>query len=56
MDSLGTFELARQRWTQREIAESLGVAQRTVMRWESGESPLPHRAELALSERLRATS
>ena len=30
------------------------MAQRTVMRWESGESPLPHRAELALSERLRA--
>ncbi len=54
MDSLGTFELARQRWTQREIADSLGVAQRTVMRWESGESPLPHRAELALSEGLRA--
>jgi site-specific DNA-cytosine methylase len=54
VDSLGTFGLARQRWTQREIADSLGVAQRTVMRWESGESPLPHRAELALSEGLRA--
>ena len=24
MDSLGTFELARQRWTQREIAEISG--------------------------------
>lgn len=54
MDSPATLELARKRWTQRQIAELLGVAPRTVIRWESGETPLPHRAALALSERLRA--
>lgn len=47
-----TLELARQRWTQREIAELLGVTHRTVIRWEAGQSPLPEYAGLALKDLL----
>lgn len=54
LDSSSMLEMARRRWTQREIAEILGVAQRTVKRWDSGGTPLPHRASLALSEKLIA--
>lgn len=39
--------------TQKELAERLEVAKRTVARWENGETPLPSRIEPALREVLR---
>lgn len=39
--------------TQKELAERLEVAKRTVARWENGETPLPSRMEPALREVLR---
>lgn len=39
--------------TQKELADRLEVAKRTVARWENGETPLPSRIEPALREVLR---
>jgi DNA (cytosine-5)-methyltransferase 1 len=47
-----TLDLARQRWTQREIADLLGVTHRTIIRWESGETPMPENAMVMLADRL----
>lgn len=42
----------RQRYTQREVATLLDVSQRTVGRWEKGETPIPFMAEAALRNML----
>lgn len=46
----GLLEEVRKRYTQREVAASLDVSQRTVIRWEKGETSIPSMAE----DRLRA--
>ncbi|WP_346960361.1 DNA (cytosine-5-)-methyltransferase [uncultured Arthrobacter sp.] len=43
---------ARARYTQRQLAEQLNVTQRTVARWESGETPCPTMLAPALRELL----
>lgn len=55
MESAGTYELlkqARERFTQREIADRLGVSKRTVVRWENQETTCPPIAGAALSQLL----
>lgn len=44
---------ARSRFTQREIAEYVGKDEKTVRRWEKGESPCPAMLEPALRELLQ---
>jgi DNA (cytosine-5)-methyltransferase 1 len=44
---------ARQRFTQRDLAERLSVAPKTIARWEKGETTCPHMIEPALREILR---
>ena len=43
---------ARARYTQRQLADQLNVTQRTVARWESGETPCPTMLAPALRELL----
>lgn len=44
---------ARDRFTQREIAERVGKGIKTVRRWESGETPCPAMLEAALRDMLQ---
>ena len=43
-----TFALLRERYSQRELAEKLGVSSKTIGRWDRGESALPPYLEPAL--------
>ena len=52
MSHAHTLELARHRWTQREIADLTGVTHRTVIRWEFGETPIPDHAAISLADLL----
>ncbi len=36
-------------WSIRKLAAALGIGDRTMMRYRSGESPIPRPVELALS-------
>lgn len=42
------LEQAREYYTQQEIAEKLGYSMRQIARWESGQTPVPKTARLAL--------
>lgn len=56
MEHASTKELlkqARERFTQREIADHVGKGTKTVRRWESGESPCPAMLEPALRDMLQ---
>lgn len=50
--SMNLLASARARYTQRQLAEQLNVSQRTVARWESGETPCPTMLAPALKELL----
>jgi len=50
--SVELLSLARARYTQRQLAEQLGVTERTVARWECGETPAPTMLAPALREML----
>jgi DNA (cytosine-5)-methyltransferase 1 len=52
--SLELLKLARNRFTQREIAERVGKNAKTVGRWEKGETPCPTMLEPALRDMLQA--
>lgn len=52
-DAAELLRTARAGYSQRQIAEGLGVSERTVARWESGETSLPKFAMPALREFLR---
>ncbi len=47
------LQQARQRFTQRQIAEHVGKDVKTIRRWESGETPCPAMLEAALRELLQ---
>jgi DNA (cytosine-5)-methyltransferase 1 len=47
---------ARKAWTQKDLAELLGVDAKTVSRWESGKVPPPAMVGLAIRELLRSKS
>jgi DNA (cytosine-5)-methyltransferase 1 len=51
--SLELLKLARTRFTQREIAETVGKDIKTVRRWEKGDTPCPVMLVPALKELLR---
>ena len=51
--SLELLKLARNRYTQREIAEHVGKDAKTVRRWEKGETPCPAMLEPALRDLLQ---
>ena len=53
LTSLPLLQKARQRFTQRDLAERLRVATKTVARWERGETGCPSLLEPALREILR---
>ena len=50
---LEMLKQARSRFTQREIAEHVGKDEKTVRRWEKGETPCPAMLEAALRELLK---
>ena len=52
-DALDLLHIARTRYSQRQVAEALGVSGRTVARWETEATPLPSMASAALREILR---
>ena len=45
---------ARTAWTQKDLADLLGVDAKTVSRWESGKVPPPAMVGLAIRELLRS--
>lgn len=47
---------ARKAWTQKDLADLLGVDAKTVSRWESGKVPPPAMVGLAIRELLRSKS
>ncbi|WP_027458700.1 DNA (cytosine-5-)-methyltransferase [Dechloromonas agitata] len=47
---------ARKAWTQKDLADLLGVDAKTVSRWESGKVPPPAMVGLAIRELLRTKS
>lgn len=47
---------ARKGWTQKDLADLLGVDAKTVSRWESGKVPPPAMVGLAIRELLRSKS
>ena len=51
-DALDLLHIARTRYSQRQVAETLGVSGRTVARWETEATPLPSMAAAALQELL----
>lgn len=51
--ALDLLRAARESYSQRQIAEALGVNDRTVARWESGATSIPSLAVPALKEFLR---
>jgi DNA (cytosine-5)-methyltransferase 1 len=51
--SIELLKQARERFTQREIAERVGKGTKTVRRWESGETPCPAMLEAALRDMLQ---
>ena len=53
---LELLKQARNRFTQREIAEHIGKDTKTVRRWEKGETPCPAMLEPALRELLQRSS
>jgi len=48
----GLLQEVRSFYSQKEVAKHLGKTQRTVCRWENGETPIPTMAEPALRELL----
>lgn len=54
--SLELLRQARDRFTQREIAEYVGKTPKTVRRWEKGEIPCPTMLEPALRDLLKRPS
>lgn len=50
---LAILAAAREAWTQKEIAERLGVEAKTISRWQTGKVPPPPMVGLALKELLR---
>ena len=50
---LELLKQARSRYTQREIAEHVGKATKTVRRWEKGETPCPTMLVPALRDLLQ---
>jgi len=54
--SLELLKQARNRFTQREIAEYVGKDSKTVRRWEKGETPCPTMLEPALRDLLKSSS
>jgi DNA (cytosine-5)-methyltransferase 1 len=54
--SLELLKQARDRFTQRKIAEYVGKDSKTVRRWENGESPCPAMLEPALRELLNQSA
>lgn len=51
--SLALLKQARQRYTQREIAQHLGKETKTIRRWEKGETPCPVMLVSALRDLLQ---
>lgn len=54
--SMALLKQARNRFTQREIAEHVGKTPKTVRRWEKGEIPCPAMLESALRDLLQQPS
>ena len=54
--SLELLKQARDRFTQRKIAEHVGKDSKTIRRWEKGESPCPAMLEPALRELLNQST
>jgi DNA (cytosine-5)-methyltransferase 1 len=52
-DALKLLGAARQNYSQRQVAEALGVSERTVSRWETETTAIPQMAIPALREFLR---
>ena len=54
MDIENILAVARKEWTQKGLADLLGVDAKTISRWESGKVPPPAMAGLAIRELLRS--